>query len=266
MGVRVDELAVEAVADAHGGLHRLDVNVGGAHAEGFGERLQNKPDDRRVVAFVARLAVARGDLETVIAGGTDRRATIELAQMFLDVIAGGADQVQLAADDVRQCVECFEVERIRDGYGERQAFILDRDHPVAVRSFIGNGLGDGGIECHIAEAQERDAGIGRKCLGDVLLSERGIGEQVLDDRLGSRERAARLGQVVGAHHSGFGEQFCEIIFVGEHWAWSPGKSCGGTAASDFALAASREGWASHPAVVNRPHGGKSAFSNAAATM
>ena len=99
MGVHLVQLAVDAVADPHGRLQRFDVNVRGADADGFRERLQHQTDDRGIVAVVTGLAVTRGDHETALTRGPDRRATIELPQVLLNVVAGGANEIQLTADD-----------------------------------------------------------------------------------------------------------------------------------------------------------------------
>ena len=72
VGVHMDQLAVEAVADAHGGFERLDVNVGSADAERFGEHLQDEADDRRVVAYVAGFRVAGGHREAAGIGACRR--------------------------------------------------------------------------------------------------------------------------------------------------------------------------------------------------
>ena len=80
-----------------------------------------------------------------------------------------------------------------------------------------------GIERQIRETNEGNARIGRERLGDSFLGQMGMGEQVLDDGFRSGKRVPCRADIIGAHHAGFGEQFCEIIFVGKHRAWSPWK-------------------------------------------
>src|SRR5690606_12341827 len=152
--------AVQAVADADGGFQRFDVDVRRADAEGFRKGLENQLDDGRVLAAGARLGVAGGDGELRLAarGGVQ---PVELLQVKIDVLGRGADEVELAANDVRQAVHRLEIQRIDDGDGQVKAVILDRDHPVAFGDLVGERLGDGRIEADIAEVDEGDAGVRR---------------------------------------------------------------------------------------------------------
>ena len=57
----MDELSIQAVADAHGGLERLNVDVRRADPEGLGKHLQHQADDGRVFTTVPGLVVSRGN-------------------------------------------------------------------------------------------------------------------------------------------------------------------------------------------------------------
>ena len=120
-----------------------------------------------------------------------------------------------------QGVEGFEIERIGDGDGECEAVILDGNHAVTLGAFLGNGLDDDRIKSDVRKPDKGDGCIGGEGLGDVLLGEVGVGKEVLDDGFRAGERASGAVNFIVTHHAGFGEQFCEIIFVGKHWAWSP---------------------------------------------
>ena len=103
MGIDVYEFAVEAIAHAHGCLEGLDMDVGGAEAEGLGEQLDDEAYDGCVAAFRACLGVAGGDLHPVRLGG--RRAVlrlIKLSKVIPNVLMGGADEVQLTANHMGQ--------------------------------------------------------------------------------------------------------------------------------------------------------------------
>jgi hypothetical protein len=106
VGIHLDEFAIEAVADAHRGLQRLDVDVRSPQAEGFRQGLHHQADDRRVIAGITGFPIASGDGEA-IQGSAGRRhcGLIKLAQVVVDVLLGGAHEIQLTADDVRQGVE-----------------------------------------------------------------------------------------------------------------------------------------------------------------
>ena len=146
---------------------------------------------------------------------------IELLQVVLNVLLRHADEIQFAPDRMWQGVKRLEIQRIGDRDGESQSFVLHRDHPVAFGDVLGNGLGDTRIERVVCEPDEWNSGICSQCFRHIVLSEGGVRQKVLDDRLTPGKGASRVGDFIGAHHSGFGKQFGKIIFVGKHWALSP---------------------------------------------
>ena len=117
MVVHLDELAIQAVADADGRFERLDVNVGSPQTEGLGEGLEHQPDDRGIVAVGTRFGVAGGDGQLVGWILFRNLDPVDLAEVNVDVLGGGADDVDFPPDHMGQAVEHLEIERIDDGDG-----------------------------------------------------------------------------------------------------------------------------------------------------
>ena len=102
----------------------------------------------------------------------------------------------------------FEIERIGDRDGEREAIVLHRHDAVAFGGILGDGLGDARLEMDISETDEIDAGIGCEHSADLFFGERGVGQQVFDQRLRAGCFCAGFGNFIRADHAGFVEQFC----------------------------------------------------------
>ena len=122
---RLDADAVDAVAHADAVGHRLDVNVGGPHADGLGDDQVDQLDDRGVGVvlggglLVARLprawqvGVAVDLLDRLVHAGARRRVE-EGVDEALDLALRGQGALDLHVQPEAQHVEQLQVERVGD--------------------------------------------------------------------------------------------------------------------------------------------------------
>src|SRR5579862_4658493 len=194
--------AVHAEPDAETFFQRLQVDVARPALVPFQQEHRHHLDDGRVARFLPAVA-ADGDIAAdldILAElfAKDIRRFLGAAVVFdegtVDLARGGADEIQVALQDVAQVVERVEVERVVDGDHEARVQQRHGYNPV----FPGDVAGDEGDDLladrHLRQVHEVHRGVPRQRPDDVLLRDDPEVDQSGDDVavLGLRARGIHL--------------------------------------------------------------------------
>jgi hypothetical protein len=132
--------AVDAVADAHVELGRLDVDVGRAVLHALADDEVRQLDDRRVLGDLAHV----GELFVVVGIDDGERCdvarlgveTVDAVDRGLDRLARRDDESHIGADHRADVVDGEDVGGISDGHHQRGAVPADRQRLVAARQGV----------------------------------------------------------------------------------------------------------------------------------
>jgi hypothetical protein len=195
-GGGVEHDPVDAEADAHVGSARLEVDVGGAAADGVGDDRMDELDDRSLVRPVAQLDdLGRADgLQLVVDLLDGVPEPRDLADQGDDVLRRGHRAFHVVARRHRDVVEREHVGGVGGGYEHRAlAEERDRDRLVAARLGGVDQVRRTGVDLEVVQVDEVEA---------VALGER-VGELVRVDDPGVDQRLAKRHAVPAplGHHA-----------------------------------------------------------------